>query len=90
MTLDKHSQLVMVPIDEIRGIGLKISPDYLLDDVQSVTLKSFRKIVGYDTFNSILKESRNEAKDLNDYYNITVSIMVQRKPVEKLDYESIK
>lgn len=74
----------------MRAIGLKVSPTYGLDDVQSVTLKSFRKIVGYDTFNSILKESRNEAKDLSDYYNITVSIMVQRKPIEKVDYDSIK
>jgi hypothetical protein len=46
-----------------------------------VTLKSFRKIVGFDTFNSILRKERNEKKDLSDYYNVTVSMMVQRTPV---------
>lgn len=75
-TMDAHSQLVTVPIDEIKAIGLKISPTYELDDVQSVTLKSFRKVIGYDTFNSILKEERNEQKDINDYYNVTVSMMI--------------
>jgi hypothetical protein len=48
--------------------------------VLSVTLKSFRKVVGYDTFNSILKGSRDERKDPADYYNITVSMMVRRNP----------
>merc|ERR1719503_15587 len=33
----------------------------------SVPLKSFRKIVGYDTFESIRKKDRNEAKDTSDY-----------------------
>jgi hypothetical protein len=51
--LEKHSQLVNVPIDEKRALTLKVSPTFLLDEVNSVTLKSFRKIVGYDTFNSI-------------------------------------
>lgn len=45
-----------------------------------MTLKSFRKIVGYDTFNSILKKDRSEAKDQSDYYNITVSLMMKRDP----------
>merc|ERR1712127_333219 len=51
--LDTHSQTVSVPIDEKRAL----------------TLKSFRKIVGYDTFESIRKKNRNEAKDTSDYYN---------------------
>jgi len=50
--------------------------------VNSITLKSFRKIVGYDTFESIRKKNRNESKDISDYYNVTVSMMVQRRPVE--------
>jgi len=73
---------VSVPIDEKRALTLKVSPTYTLDDVQSVTLKSFRKIVGYDTFESIRKKNRNEGKDTSDYYNVTVSMMVRRKPVE--------
>lgn len=72
----------MVPIDEVKAINLKVSPTYGLDHVESVTLKSFRKVIGYDTFNSILKKDRNEAKDLSDYYNVTVSMMIRRKPVE--------
>merc|ERR1712072_304537 len=80
--LDTHSQLVHVPIDEKRDLTLKVSPTYYLDEVNSVTLKSFRKIVGYDTFESIRKKNRNEAKGISDYYNVTVSMMVRRKPVE--------
>jgi hypothetical protein len=53
-----------------------------LDLVNSVTLKAFRKIVGYDTFDSIRRKERNEVKDISDYYNVTVSMMVQRKPLE--------
>lgn len=49
------------------------------DVVDSVTLKAFRKVVGYDTFNSILKNDRDELKDPNDHYNVTVSLMVTRK-----------
>merc|ERR1711957_1039794 len=64
--LASHSQLVSVPIDEKRALALK----------------SFRKIVGYDTFESIRKKNRSEAKDTSDYYNVTVSMMIQRKPVE--------
>jgi len=73
---------VHVPIDEKRDLTLKVSPTYALDEVNSVTLKSFRKIVGYDTFESIRKKNRNESKDISDYYNVTVSMMIKRKPVE--------
>ena len=77
---DKYSQNVDVPIDEVKAINLKVSPTYALDRVESVTLKSFRKVVGYDTFNSILKKDRDEKKDIADYYNVTVSLMVKRVP----------
>ena len=80
--LEQHSQKVNVPIDEKRALTLKVSPTYTLDSVNSVTLKSFRKIVGYDTFESIRRKNRSEAKDTSDYYNVTVSMMIQRKPVE--------
>jgi len=80
--LASHSQLVSVPIDEKRALALKVAPTYTLDSVNSVTLKSFRKIVGYDTFESIRKKNRSEAKDTSDYYNVTVSMLIQRKPVE--------
>lgn len=53
--LESHSQLVSVPIDEKRALTLKVSPTYTYDEVNSVTLKAFRKIVGYDTFESIRK-----------------------------------
>jgi len=46
-----------------------------------VTLKSFRKIVGYDTFESIRNKNRMEGKDISDYYNVTISMMIQRTPV---------
>ena len=73
---------VDIPIDEVKAITLKVSPTYALDRVESVTLKSFRKVVGYDTFDSILKGDRSEKKDISDHYNITVSMMVQRIPEE--------
>ena len=79
---DARSQTVSVPIDEKRALTVKVSPTYALDDINSVTLKSFRKIVGYDTFESIRKADRGEVKDPSDYYNVTVSMMVQRKPLE--------
>jgi len=79
---DKYSQNVDVPIDEIKAITLKVSPTFGRDHVESVTLKSFRKVVGYDTFNSILKGDRNEKKDVSDHYNVTVSMMIQRVPEE--------
>lgn len=68
--------MVHVPIDEKRDLTLKVSPTYLLDTVNSVTLKSFRKIVGYDTFESIRRKNRLESKDISDYYNVTVSMMI--------------
>jgi len=77
---DKYAQAFDVPIDEAKAITLKVSPTYALDHVESVTLKSFRKVVGYDTFNSILKKDRDEKKDIADYYNVTVSMMVKRVP----------
>merc|ERR1712167_294588 len=80
--LESHSQIVNVPIDEKRALTLKVSPTYTLDEVNSVTLKSFRKIVGYDTFDSIRRKDRNETKDPSDYYNITVSLMARRRPGE--------
>ena len=78
----QSAQLVKVPIDEKDAIGLTVSPTYHLDDVMSVTLKAFRKVVGYDTFDSIRKGSRSETKDTNDYYNVTVSMMIKRRPAE--------
>merc|ERR1712167_201006 len=80
--LESHSQIVNVPIDEKRALTLKVSPTYTLDIVNSVTLKAFRKIVGYDTFDSIRRKERNEVKDISDYYNVTLSMMIQRKPLE--------
>jgi len=77
-----RSQTFSVPIDEKRALSLTISPNYKLDTVNSVTLKAFRKIVGYDTFESIRRKDRTELKDSSDYYNVTVSLMVQRKPIE--------
>jgi len=77
-----NAQLVKVPIDEKEAIGLTVSPTYALDDVMSVTLKAFRKVVGYDTFDSIRKGTRDEKKDTNDYYNVTVSMMIKRRPSE--------
>ena len=81
-SVDARSQTVSVPIDEKRALTVKVSPTYALDDVNSVTLKSFRKIVGYDTFESIRRKNRNESKDTSDYYNVTVSMMIRRKPAE--------
>ena len=77
-----RSQTFSVPIDDKRALSLTISPNYKLDTVNSVTLKAFRKIVGYDTFESIRRKDRTELKDSSDYYNVTVSLMVQRKPIE--------
>lgn len=79
------SQLVSVPIDEVKAITLKVSTTFVRDEIDSVTLKSFRKVIGYDTFESILKGDRNEAKDTDDHYNITVSMMVRRIPEPKAE-----
>jgi len=75
-------QLVKVPIDEKEAIGLRVTPTYNLDDVMSVTLKAFRKVIGYDTFDSIRRGNRSETKDTNDYYNVTVSMLIKRRPEE--------
>ena len=77
---EKWSQNFDIPIDEVKAITLHVAPTYDLDHVESVTLKSFRKVVGYDTFNSILKKDRDEKKDQSDYYNVTVSMMIRRIP----------
>ena len=70
-----------MPIDNPLPIALLVAPTSSAQDVvESVTLKSFRKVIGYDTFNSILKKSRDEMKDPADHYNITVSLMVRREP----------
>ena len=74
------SQMFSVPIDEVKAITMKVSTTYDLDVIDSVTLKSFRKVIGYDTFESILNENRHETKDPDDHYNITVSMMVRRLP----------
>ena len=81
-TMASHSQRVTVPIDETRALTVNVQPTFVLDEIQSVTLKSFRKIVGYDTFESIRRKNRNEAKDTSDYYNVTVSMIVRRRPAE--------
>jgi hypothetical protein len=84
---DKRAQMVQVPIDELQAIGIKASPTYELDDIQSVTLKAFRKVVGYDTFDAILKKDRAETKDPADYYNVTVSMMIKRNPKDIKKFE---
>ena len=78
--LDAQSQTVSVPIDEKKALDLKVMPTFAQDTVQSVTLKAFRKMVGYDTFESIRKQDREEKKDVQDYYNVTVSMTVSRRP----------
>jgi len=77
---DAFGQSTDVPIDEIKAITLKVNPTYSQDIVESVTLKSFRKVVGYDTFNSILNQARDEKKDISDHYNVTLTVMVKRIP----------
>ena len=52
--------------------------------MQSISLKSFRKIIGYDTFDSIRKNRRTEVKDSSDYYNVTVSFLVRRKSIDSI------
>lgn len=79
------SQMFSVPIDEVKAITMKVSTTYARDEIDSVTLKAFRKVIGYDTFESILNSNRNEAKDTDDHYNITVSMMVRRIPEPKAE-----
>ena len=80
--LNAKEQLVKVPIDDYDSIGVVLSPTFPLDDIKSVTLKSFRKVIGYDTFDAIRKGSRSETKDVNEYYNVTVSMLVMREPAQ--------
>merc|ERR1711934_194768 len=80
--VSSHATLVDVPIDEVQAIELQVNTLYNLDTIESVTLKSFRKVVGYDTFNSILNGAREETKDMSDHYNITMTVMVKRDPEE--------
>lgn len=47
-------------------------------------MKSFRKIIGYDTFDSIRKKQRSEKKDSSDYYNVTVAFLVRRKSIDSI------
>jgi hypothetical protein len=85
--IEARSQIAQVPIDEVQAIGVKVAPTYQLDDIQSVTLKSFRKVIGYDTFESILNKERNEKKNPADYYNVTVSMMIKRNPQNAATYD---
>ena len=80
--ISSNSQTVTVPIDEKRALTVKVAPTFVLDEINSVTLKSFRKIVGYDTFESIRRKNRNESKDTSDFYNVTVSMIVRRRPAD--------
>jgi len=81
----ENGQYVTVPIDEVQAVKLHITPTFERDIVDSVTLKAFRKVIGYDTFASILRKDRDEVKDPDDHYNITVSMMVRRIPPPRAD-----
>lgn len=50
-------------------------------------MKAFRKVIGYDTFNSILQKDRHETKDPADYYNVTVSMMIKRNAKEVKSFD---
>ena len=75
-----NGQYVSVPIDEVTAIQVHCVPTFERDIIDSVTLKAFRKVIGYDTFASILRADRDEVKDPDDHYNITLSMMVRRIP----------
>ena len=45
-------------------------------------------MIGYDTFDSILKKDRHETKDPADYYNVTVSMMIKRNPKNTKEFNS--
>lgn len=79
-----HSQKFAVPVDDWKPLKIKIQPTYSLDMMQSISLKSFRKIIGYDTFDSIRRKHRTEVKDSSDYYNVTVSFLVRRKNIDSI------
>jgi len=82
---EHNSFFVSVPIDEVKAIKLKVMPTFERDIIDSVTLKAFRKVIGYDTFASILRKDRDEVKDPDDHYNITISMMVRRIPPPRAD-----
>jgi hypothetical protein len=81
----ENGQYVSVPIDEVQAIRMHVTPTFERDIVDSVTLKAFRKVIGYDTFASILAKGRDEIKDPDDHYNITVTMMVRRIPAPRAD-----
>ena len=73
-----------MPVDDKMPLKVKIQPTYILDMIQSITLKSFRKVVGYDTFEAIRRNHRSEVKDSSDYYNVTVNFIVRRKSMQDI------
>merc|ERR1719281_1846545 len=73
--------IVHAPIDEINPLTVKLAPTFERDTVMSARVGAFRKIVGYDTFDSILKQNRDEIKDPNDYYNVSINMMIKRTPL---------
>ena len=70
------------PIDEINPLTVKLAPTFSRDTVMSARVGAFRKIVGYDTFDSILKQNRDEIVDPNDYYNVSINMMIKRTPLD--------
>merc|ERR1712147_237130 len=80
-----NGQPFMVPIDEVNAIHVDCYPKFNRDIIDSITLKAFRKVIGYDTFASILRKDRDEVKDPDDHYNITISMMVRRIPPPRAD-----
>ena len=48
------------------------------DRVGSVQLVNFHQVIGYNTFDQILKKSNDEVDPESDWFNLTVNIMVQR------------
>ena len=81
-TVSKRSTSLIVPIDEKATMKILLSPEYELDKIESATLKAFRKIVGYDTFESIRKTRLNTKRDPEDYYNVTMSMLISRRPAD--------
>merc|ERR1712195_299308 len=69
--LESHSQIVQVPIDEKRALSFKVSPTYTLDEVNSVTLKSFKRLLV--TTPSIQSEERIETKPKTHHHTIMLS-----------------
>ena len=48
------------------------------DRIGSVQLLNFHQVIGYNTFDQILKKSNDEVDPESDWYNVTVNMMVQR------------